>query len=158
MKKLIVLAAALLLTFGLQAQSNKEDIEILQGVYGKDKKEIMAGFVQLKGTQGDAFWKLYDAYETERKALGRQRIALLEKYSSNYGTMNDAELDKLMKDIQSLQVSTDKLIVKYYDKMKKEASVKSASQFYELEGYFLSIIRCTILENIPFIGELDDAW
>ena len=48
--------------------------------------------------------------------------------------------------------------VKYYGKIKKGAGVKSASQFYELEGYFLSLVRCTILENIPFIGELDYKW
>jgi hypothetical protein len=72
--------------------------------------------------------------------------------------MDDTQMDKLMTDIQSLQAKTDKLIVKYYGKIKKEAGVKSASQFYELEGYFLSLVRCTILENIPFIGELDYKW
>lgn len=158
MKKLFILVLAMMLGYGLQAQSNKEDIEILQGIYGKNKKEIMAGFVQLQGTQADAFWKLYDAYETERKALGQQRVGLLQKYAANYGTMDDVQLDKLMKDVQSLQAKTDKLIVSYYGKIKKEAGVKSAAQFYELEGYFLSVIRCTILENIPFVGELDDEW
>lgn len=158
MKKLIVLAAAVLVGFGLRAQSNKEDIDILQSIYGKDKKEIVSGFIKLEGTQKDAFWQLYDAYETERKGLGKQRIALLEQYAANYGTMDDVQMDKLMKDIQSLQGKTDKLIITYYGKIKKASGVKSAAQFYELEGYLLSVIRCTILENIPFIGELDDEW
>jgi hypothetical protein len=158
MKKLTILIAAMFMSAGLLAQSNKEDIDMLQSIFGKEKKQIVSGFVQLQGAQGDAFWRLYDAYETERKALGKQRIDLLERYATNYGTMDDVQMDKIMKDIQSLQAKTDKLIVKYYGKMKKEAGVKAASQFYELEGYFLSVIRCTILENIPFIGELDEKW
>ncbi len=158
MKKLFILMAGLLIGSGLQAQSNKEDVDIIQGALGKGKKEVMASFIQLTGAPSDAFWKLYDAYETERKELGLKRIDVLQRYADGYGTMDDAQMDKLMKDIQSLQAKTDKLIVKYYGKIKKEAGVKSASQFYELEGYFLSLIRCTILENIPVIGELDDKW
>ena len=67
MKKLFILAAGLLVSLGLHAQSNKEDIDLIQGVLGKSKKDVVAGFVQVQGTQADAFWKLYDAYETERK-------------------------------------------------------------------------------------------
>ena len=64
----------------------------------------------------------------------------------------------MMKETQSLQEKTDKLIVKFYDKIKKEASVKTAAQFYQLEIYFLSVIRATILDNIPFIDELNKKW
>lgn len=158
MKKLIILVAGLLIGSGLHAQSNKEDVDIVQGVFGKSKKEIMAGFVQLQGAQSDAFWKSYDAYEAERKSLGLKRIDVLQRYADGYGTMDDAQMDKLMTDIQSLQEKTDKLIIKYYGKIKKESGVKAASQFYELENYILSVIRCTILENVPFIGELDEKW
>jgi hypothetical protein len=38
--------------------------------------------------------------------------------------------------------------------MEKAAGVKAAAQFYQLEAYLLSVIRASILENIPFIGEL----
>jgi hypothetical protein len=61
------------------AQSNKEDIDLIQSIYGKEKKTIVADFIKLEGAQKDAFWKLYDEYETKRKALGQKRVALLEK-------------------------------------------------------------------------------
>ena len=51
--------------------------------------------------------------------------------------------------------SLDKLIFKYYKKMKKTAGTKPAAQFYQLEYYFLNAIRMDLLDNIPFIGELD---
>lgn len=154
MKKLVVAALVLMSTVGF-AQSNKEDIEYIQSIYGKEKKAIVADFIVLEGAQKDAFWKLYDEYETKRKELGKQRVALLEKYAANYGTMDDATTDKIIKEMTSLGAKTDKLIATYYGKMKKSAGVKPAAQFVQFEAYVLSVVRASIMESIPFIRELD---
>jgi hypothetical protein len=154
MKKVALLLFAFV-PLVLSAQSNKEDVDIIQSVLGKEKKEIVASFVQLDAANKDAFWKLYDEYETSRKVLGKKRIALLEKYASSYMTLDDPSTDQLIKEMQSLQGQTDKLIVQYYGKIKKASGVKPAAQFYQLEGYLLTLVRATILDNIPFIGELD---
>lgn len=155
MKKLLIAALVLLVSTAGFAQSNKEDIDVIQSLYGKEKKAILAGFVTVEGAQKDAFWKLYDEYETKRKELGKQRVALLEKYAANYGTMDDATTDKLIKEMTALSVKTDKLIGTYYAKMKKSAGVKTAAQFVQFEAYVLSVVRASIMESIPFIGELD---
>ncbi len=154
MKKLLIAALLLISTVGF-AQSNKEDVDVIQSLYGKEKKTILAGFIVLEGEQKDAFWKIYDEYETQRKELGKQRVALLEKYAANYGTMDDATTDQIIKEMTSLGVKTDKLIGTYYGKMKKSASVKAAAQFVQFEAYVLSVVRASIMESIPFIGELD---
>lgn len=154
MKKLLVLCALCVSTFTF-AQSNKEDVDFIQSIYGKEKKTIVAEFVKLEGAQKDAFWKLYDEYELKRKEYGQKRIALLEKYASSYATLDDATTSKLINDMSTLGINTDKLIITYHKKMEKAAGVKAAAQFYQLESYFLSAIRVSILESIPFIGELD---
>lgn len=154
MKKLLILAAICLSTVAF-AQSNKEDVDFIQSIYGKEKKAIVADFIKLEAAQKDGFWKLYDEYETQRKELGKQRIALLEKYAANYGTMDDATTSKTIKEIASLGSKTDKLITTYHKKIEKAAGAKPAAQFYQLEAYFLSKIRVAIFESIPFIGELD---
>jgi hypothetical protein len=154
MKKLFVIAALLISTVGF-AQSNKEDVDFIQSIYGKEKKAIVAEFIKLEGAQKDAFWKLYDEYETQRKELGKKRIALLERYANSYNTLSDAETDKLMQDMMALGLANDKLQKTYYGKMKKSSGVKAAAQFLQIEAYLLSAVRATIMENIPFIGELD---
>jgi hypothetical protein len=154
MKKLLVIAAFLVSAAGF-AQSNKEDVDLIQSIYGKEKKAIVAEFIKLEGAQSDAFWKLYDEYETQRKELGKQRISLLERYANSYMTLDDATTDQLMKDMMGLSVKTDKLINTYYGKIKKSSGVKAAAQFAQLESYLLSVIRANIFENIPFIGELN---
>ena len=73
-------------------------------------------------------------------------------------TTDDAQMDQQIKEMKTLQGKTYKLIIKYYDKIKKVSSVKTAAQFYQLEAYFLSVIRATLLNSIPFIGELNEKW
>lgn len=153
MKKLLFIAALMISLTGF-AQSNKEDVDLIQSIYGKEKKTIVAEFIKLEGTQKDEFWKLYDAYEVERKKLGQQRISLLEKYAASYATLDDATTDDLMKQMLDLGMKNDKLQKSYYDKIKKSVGSKPAAQFVQLEAYLLSVIRATIFESIPLIGEL----
>ena len=48
MKKTIFIAACALFTFNsLTAQSNKEDIEIIQNAFGKEKKELVSQYMQV---------------------------------------------------------------------------------------------------------------
>jgi Spy/CpxP family protein refolding chaperone len=155
MKNLLLLFAALFFSVTSFAQSAQEEVDLIQSMYGMQKKQIVANFIKLEGAQKDAFWKLYDAYEVERKALGIKRINLLGMYAENYGTLDDAKIDAMVKEMNSLGVKNDKLIGSYYGKMKKPAGVKAAAQFTQIEYYLLSTIRAEILEEIPFIGELD---
>jgi hypothetical protein len=155
MKHLLLLSLGTFIFFSSFAQSDKEDVDMIQAIYGKQKKEIAADFIILPDAKKDAFWKIYDDYETERKALGKQRISLLEKYADAYDSLNDKSTDAIIKQTMALQKSTDALIGKYYDKIGKEIGVKPAAQFYQLESYLLNVVRAYIMSNIPFIGELE---
>lgn len=154
MKKLFLYIAICLSTTAL-AQSDIEDLDMIQSFFGKEKKMMMSEFVQLNSANKDAFWFLYDEYEVKRKNLGKRRLALLQKYSDNYLSLDDKVLAQIIKETISLGREADNLIVKYYKKMDRATGTKSAAQFYQLELYFVSAIRNTILESIPFIGELD---
>ncbi len=156
MKRLFLLSLGAVCFFSSFGQSNKEDVDMIQAIYGKEKKTIVADFIMPPDSAKKlAFWGLYDAYETERKALGKQRISLLEKYANGYGNMDDKATDDMMKQTMTLQKSVDGLIATYYDKIKKSVGVKQASQFYQIESYLLSATRVYILGNIPFIDELE---
>ncbi len=154
MKKLLIIAAVCISGIA-SAQSNSEDVDFVQSIYGKEKKMIMAEFVQVDDAKKDAFWTLYDEYEGKRKALGKERIALLEKYADGYLDMDDAAASEIINETISLGAKTDKLIATYFKKMNKAAGTKPAAQFYQLEIFLLSEVRAAILESIPFIGELD---
>jgi membrane-associated HD superfamily phosphohydrolase len=156
MKSLFLILISVTMTVFANAQSNKEDIDLVQAIYGKEKKTLVAEFISITDeTKKAAFWKLYDEYELKRKAFGQKRIELLEKYANAYSTLDDKTTDALIKENIALQKNVDGLIVTYYEKIKSAAGSKPAASFFQLEGYLLSATRMTILDNIPFIGELE---
>lgn len=157
MKHLMLITIGTFIFLSTIAQSNKEDVDMIQAMYGKQKKEIAAAFIIVTDAKKDVFWKMYDAYETERKALGQKRVKLLEKYANTYDTLGDKSTDAIIKQTMALQKSTDGLIAKYYDKIMKGVGTKPAAQFYQLESYLLNVVRAYIMSNIPFIGELEKA-
>ena len=156
MKKTLLTTVMICICCLAFSQSNKEEVDLVQSVFGMEKKAMAAEFIKLEGAQKDAFWVAYDEYEAKRKDLGKKRIDLLGKYAASYTSLDDAGTDQIIKDVINLQTDTDKLIVSYYNKIKKGSGVKAAAQFYQFENYILSKIRSEIMEEIPLIGEFDD--
>ena len=69
--------------------------------------------------------------------------------------MTNEEAEAWMKNVMALGKASDKLMVKYYKKIKKANSAIVATQFYQMEAYIQSSIRSSILEAIPFVGQMD---
>ncbi len=149
---LVVLTLFASLTF---AQSNKEDVEIIQNMFGKQKKELVQAYMTIPEDKKSAFWTLYDQYEAERKSLGKERLALIDAYAADYATLDDKKASDLMNRKMKWLGDYTKLQKKYYDSMSKIIGGLQSSKFFQLEDYLENNIRLFIQENIPFIDELD---
>jgi L-arabinose isomerase len=155
MKKLLLVAAIAISTSSFAQSTMKEDIDVIQGLYGKDKKDLVNSYMKLTGTQSTEFWKIYDQYEVERKVLGQEKIKLIGEYAKNYTTLSEAKADELAKANFNNIISYDKLLQKYYGKTKKVIGSVNAAKFVQLESYLQTEVRSQIQNNIPFIGEID---
>jgi hypothetical protein len=151
MKKYILITAALFITSFAYSQSAKEEVEFIQSAIGMTKKDAVNEYVQFSDAQKDAFWQLYDEYETERKELGKQRIELLIQYGKEYRSMTNEQADAWITKVIDLQGKTDKLIVTYFKKIRKATDPIVATQFYQIENYILSIVRMKVLNEIPLV-------
>jgi hypothetical protein len=151
MKKYFLIIGVFFFASLAKAQSSKEEVDLIQAAFGMDKKAVVAEFVKPSASQKDAFWKLYDEYETQRKDLGKLRIELLKQYADQYKTMTSDKADVWTKKAIDLQKKTDNLITTYYGKVKAISDGIVALQFYQIENYILSGIRAQILDNIPFV-------
>ena len=152
MKKLTLLMAALLVA-GFTYSQTKEEVDLFQAAFGMEKKALVAENIKLEGAQKDAFWTLYDEYEVTRKEYGKKRLELWTEYAKTYKTMTGEQADAWVKKVMDLQVSTDKLMRTYYNKIKKEINPIVATQFYQIENYIITAIRMEIQEEMPFINE-----
>lgn len=156
MKRVSLLFSLIIaISFSAFAQSNKEEVELFQSVFGMEKKAVVQGFINLEGNEASAFWTVYDEYETARKAHGQKRIKLLTKYVEGYLEFDDAKTEGIMKEMMALGKEYNNLIQKYYKRVKKTSGAKVGAQFFQIESYFQSVIRLALMEEIPFIGEFD---
>ena len=153
MKKVLFLAVALIFAGNTFSQNTeKEEIDYIQSIYGMEKKKVVAEFLQLNENQALAFWPIYDAYEVERKALGKKRIELLSYYEKNTETMTNEKSEAWMKEVIKYRQDIDKLIETYYKKVKKVTNPILAAQFYQVETYLLTASRFAIQDALPIIG------
>lgn len=153
------LAFTILCFFGnVQAQSSgtttSGETEIIQNLWGMEKKAIIEEYMKFDDTEATAFWPVYEEYAEKRKNLGADRIAALEDYVNNYENLTDEKAEELTKKIFKNNSQLDKLQMKYYNKMKKAVSPLRASQFMQLESYLQTMIRYEIQDALPFIGQL----
>ena len=155
MKKLFFGIIAIVVTsLSLNAQSNTEEVDLFQSIFGMEKKAMVETIVTVNEASKAEFWNLYDEYETQRKELGKQRITLLNNYANNYNNFTDESLDRFMAEGLKHKTQTDALIVKYYKKIKNASGSLTATQFYHIESLIASEIRSAILENIPYLQKV----
>ena len=140
----------------LYSQTEDEDIDYIQSIFGEERREIYEEFIQAEGTAGTEFWRLYDDYEVRLLSMGKRRFELLDRYADNYDNHTPEQLNELMGNIIQQKTNLDKLINSYYKKIRKASGPKVAAQFWQMENYMLAVTRTAIMETIPFIGELDE--
>lgn len=155
MKNLCILVLFSLISSMSFAQDAKEDVAVLQAAFGKEKEDLVKKYMAIPTELDAAFWSNYDLYEQERKALGREKIALIDEYVKSYETLDDKKAADLMARKLKLGESYGKMQKKYFDSFSKIIGGKNAAKFFQLEDYLENIIRLGIQESIPFIDELD---
>lgn len=155
MKNLFVILFVAGLSSSVWAQDVTSEIELFQSVFNMEKKAMVAEFMALNDEQSIAFWEVYNAYETERSILGKQRIELLQRYADKYENMNDESAAGLLKDFIKLQSSMLKVKQKYTNKVSKAIGAKKGLQFIQFEEYLDRAVGMFIMNNVPFVGELD---
>ncbi len=157
MKKIILFALCGLFAVNYNAQTNTDEIALIQSAYGMEKKQIIVQFMKLTEAENAGFWKIYDEYEAERKELGKKRANNIIEYANNYGKLNDAKATELINSSIDVQMSLSKLMKKTFAKLSKVMSPVRAAQFIQLENYLETMVRMEISDDIPLIGELEAA-
>jgi hypothetical protein len=154
------LAIILLLALGhmnVKAQVSKDEVQLVQGLWGMQKRDIVIRYMQFSDSESVKFGPIYDAYMDEYKKLGAERINIIAAYAQNYNSMTNEKADELTQSLLKNNAAIDKLQLKYYNKIKKDLSAMRAGQFMQLELYMQTAIRAELQSEIPLIGELEKS-
>ena len=97
-KTTIFLTAALLLilkTPATIAQSINNEIQIIEGAFGIEKKQVVEDAMNLSGQEATVFWPIYEEYENKRRVLGKERLYLIYDYMVAYATLTDKQASEI---------------------------------------------------------------
>ena len=148
MKRLLFLFLIFTFSFNMTSQTSQDEVQLMQSLYGMEKRDIVSEFVELNDSQEKEFWRLYDEYEVKRKELGKERFRLLSSYVDDYGEVKAQDADNFMRQAIPLRIKVDKLVDNYYKKIKSGTDPIVAMQFYQIENYLSDAIRMELLEEI----------
>lgn len=154
MKNFLMIALFAICSTASYAQTFTDEVALLQSVYGMQKRDIVAKYIEVSETQSATFWSLYEEYEVARKAIGTKRANNIVEYAKNYDSISDENVAKMVKASFEVNNEFNALWEKTYKKMAKALSPKTAAQFYQLELYLETMVRSELSENIPMIGEM----
>jgi len=155
MKNIFFTCCILVTSLIVKAQSS-DDINLVQSLWGMEKKAIVEEYMDLSAEEESLFWTEYDVYETSRKELGKERIAIINAYVENFESLSDEKATELMNKAIANNIAIQKLAKKTFKKLSKSISPVKAAQFIQLENYFIISIQMYLQENLPFIGELEN--
>lgn len=151
-----LLLASIFIFFSVSvfAQTNKDEVEYMQSIWGKEKKEIVTKHMSLSETEAKDFWAVYDKYELSRKELGKERIKTVQEYTESIDKLTDAKAEEFAQQILSNQKRFVEILNTAYTDMKAVVSQTKALQFIQLELYLDTGLKLKVMEGLPFVGEI----
>ena len=138
----------------LGAQDNASidsDIQMLRANLRADKTKVMADQIQLSDSEGKAFWPIYNDYDHELSKLNDERVALLKEYVNSYDTLTDQQTQSLADRSFGLQKRRIDLRQKYFKKLSKTVSPKTAARFVQVEDRMDMLLNLQLAANIPMV-------
>jgi len=84
-------------------------------------------------------------------------MRLYEQTAHAYGNMTAATADSLAIKYFANRVDQEKSLEEYYKKIKSATNAVIAFQFYQAEVYLLTLIRASIMQQIPTYGQVQAA-
>ena len=158
MKNFFILAVIVSLSpLFLNAQTADPELDYIKNAYSKEKKTIVAEYMDLDVKDGGKFWPVYAAYESRREKLALARVKLLDEYVEKAEGITAAQADKTAMAALANSVSLSNLNLEYYKKMKVAVGAVKAAKFMQLETYLQNAWRGFVQENVPLIKDLDNT-
>ena len=133
-------------------EMSKSDVDMakLQNALSTKRRELFAaGMGGLTPPQQEVFWGVYGDFEKERDSVMSARLNLLKNYTDNFATLTDADVVKMVNESTDVQKATLDLRMKYFGILNQKLGAKPAGRFAHIDDYLTTLMRLSILDNMP---------
>ncbi len=143
---------SLMLFFCLNAVAqDRSEIELYKARFNSEKTQLVKEFMDLTSQEGELFWPIFNAFESERSVISDKRIELLYQYANFYETFTNEQAADWYNEVLELQQREIALKKKYNKRMAKAFSPLIALRYFQFEEFIQAEIRSAIIENLPFL-------
>jgi hypothetical protein len=115
------------------------------------KKHAVASNLTLTENESVKFWLVYEQYSADLAEVTDTRIALIEEYANEYGTLTDEQADSLIRRWLDTDISAAQLRQKYMPILRKVLPAKKAAAFFQLDGRISMMIDVELTSRLPLM-------
>jgi hypothetical protein len=159
MSKSFALVPALLTSMALMtlaapclAQSATDEIEMVRVIIQAERKAVVATNMNLSDAESEAFWPVYNEYETEVRSVNDQRIKILTELARNFETLTDEQAVDLVEQHFKFQQERVKIRKSYMKKFEKVLTGKQLTRFYQIDSKIDTMIDFDIARAVPLVN------
>jgi hypothetical protein len=150
MNPLVCLSAILVLLAGTQGLAQSpEEIELARTIAETEKKVVVAKNMGLTDAESEAFWPVYNNYQTDVRKLNDRTFKLLRGYARDYGTLSEERAEEMLKEFLEIQSGRVKLKKSYVKKFGKVLPAKKLMRYYQVENKIEAMINFDLVQQIP---------
>jgi len=149
----ITLALPAMTAFAQDNSTLESDIQVLRSDLRAQKTQIISDQLKLSDAEGKSFWPIYREYETELSKLNDEKVAIIKDYATSYDTITDTQIQSLADRTFKLDNKRTDLKQKYFKKISKAVSPKTAARFIQLENRLDLLLNLQLADSIPMIAK-----
>jgi hypothetical protein len=133
------------------ASATDAAIEQLRKDTRAEVADLIAGTMEFNADEAAKFWPLYKEYETARKTVGDEKVALIKDYAANYQSMTDQKAGDLLSRLMAVE---DKDIAgkrQFIQKLQKVLPPKKVAAYYQVENRLKMLADLNLATQIPLV-------
>jgi hypothetical protein len=115
------------------------------------KKQLVAANLTLTDYEAVKFWEVYEQYSTEFGKITDTRIALIQEYAEEYGTLSDEQADSLIRRWLDADISADQLRQSYVPIVRKVLSGRKTETFFQLDRRISMMIDVQLTSRLQLV-------
>jgi hypothetical protein len=136
--------------------SEHEQLAMMRASIRINKRDFIKDAMEFNEKDGKIFWSIYHQYEAELMKLNDMRQDTIEDYAKNYENITEAKADEIVKKSFDYRKARTSLLEKYYGKLAKALSKKTAARFMQVENVLQAAGDVTIGTSIPIMPKVKE--
>ena len=151
-----LLVAAVLIASALDGSAQDKPANNLEAVHEQlkaEKKVIIGKYMTLTGAEANAFWPVYEEYQSDLQKINHRLVDLLQSYATDYqsNSLTDEKAQKLLDAWIAIESDDAKRRASYVSKVLKALPPKKAARYLQIENEYRILLKYDLAVAVPLV-------